>query len=64
MLFLRAGTDGAFSNSSFKIHGLKYDPQIKQGAWQNILWIQILWTLLAPRAGTAMDLISGAAITI
>jgi hypothetical protein len=34
MLFLRAGTDGTFSNSSFKIHGLKYDPQIKQGAWQ------------------------------
>jgi len=34
MLFLRAGTDGIFGNTTFKIHGLKYDPQIKQGAWQ------------------------------
>jgi hypothetical protein len=34
MLFLRGGADGIFGNTSFKIHGVKYDPLIKQGAWQ------------------------------
>lgn len=33
MLFLRAGTDGIFGNRTFKIHGVKYDADIKQGAW-------------------------------
>jgi hypothetical protein len=34
MLFLRAGTDGNFGNTTFKIDGVKYDPQLKQGTWQ------------------------------
>jgi hypothetical protein len=33
MLFLRAGTDGIFGNTTFKIDDKKYDAQIKQGAW-------------------------------
>lgn len=33
MLFLRAGTDGIFGSRTFKIHGVKYDADIKQGAW-------------------------------
>lgn len=33
MLFLRAGTDGIFGSRTFKIDGVKYDADIKQGAW-------------------------------
>ena len=34
MLFLRAGTDGIIGSRTFEIKGVKYDADIKQGAWQ------------------------------
>jgi hypothetical protein len=33
MLFLKAGTDGIFGSTTYKIDGVRYDAQIKQGAW-------------------------------
>jgi len=33
MFFLKAGTDGIFGSRTFKIKGVKYDADIKQGAW-------------------------------
>jgi hypothetical protein len=33
MLFLKGGTDGVIGSRTFDIHGVKYNADIKQGAW-------------------------------
>jgi hypothetical protein len=40
MLFLKGGTDGIIGSRTWNIHGVKYDADIKQGAWNLALGVK------------------------
>ncbi|MDO6430780.1 hypothetical protein Q4E93_09280 [Flavitalea sp. BT771] len=40
MLFLKGGTDGIIGSRTLNIHGVKYDADIKQGAWSLALGVK------------------------